>query len=81
MKSSPDLQLYVVGHTDMTGSLEYNIRLSKERAEAVVERLESTYGISRSRLVAMGVGPLVPVLTNQEEDGRAQNRRVELVQK
>lgn len=77
----PSLQLYVVGHTDMKGSLDYNIRLSQQRAAAVVAALGERYGIDLSRLTAQGVGPLVPVLSNGADPGRAKNRRVELVQK
>lgn len=80
-KQRPNLNLYVVGHTDLKGELAYNLRLSENRALAVVEKLVSEYGISRNRLEAKGVGPLVPVLTNQSEEGRSQNRRVELVEK
>ncbi len=75
----PDLTAYVVGHTDMTGSLEHNLDLSQRRAAAVVEALVTQYGVSRDRLTARGVGPLAPVGSNDTEAGRALNRRVELV--
>ena len=78
LKLRPALKVYVVGHTDNTGSLEYNISLSERRAEAVMEALISDYGISRSRLAFKGVGPLVPVFTNNKDAGRAKNRRVDL---
>ena len=81
LKSKSDLNLYVVGHTDMKGELVYNLKLSEDRAQAVVDKLVEVYGINRSRLEAKGVGPLVPVLSNQAEAGRSQNRRVELVEK
>ncbi|MDF1525169.1 MAG: OmpA family protein [bacterium] len=75
----PDLNLYVVGHTDSVGSLDYNRDLSVRRARAVVEVLTVKYGIAKSRLRGEGVGPLVPVLANSSDGGRAKNRRVELV--
>ncbi len=74
-----DLKLYVVGHTDSVGSLDYNRDLSVRRARAVVDVLTGKYGIAKSRLRGEGVGPLVPVLTNSSDGGRAKNRRVELV--
>jgi OmpA-OmpF porin, OOP family len=70
----------VVGHTDAVGELEANLRLSKARAEAVIEALVAR-GISRGRLQAFGAGPYAPVASNREEAGRAQNRRVELVER
>lgn len=79
LEQNPDLFLGVVGHTDNTGSLEYNMNLSRKRAEAVVDFLISEHGISEDRLTPHGVGPLVPVASNENEDGRLQNRRVELV--
>lgn len=74
------LKVYVVGHTDMTGNLEYNLDLSARRAEAVVNELVNNYGIEADRLMAKGVGPLSPVSTNTTEEGRKLNRRVELVE-
>jgi len=74
------LKLYVVGHTDMTGDLDYNIRLSLQRAEAVVKVLVNEYGIAAERLTGKGVGPLCPVDSNKDEGGRKLNRRVELVE-
>jgi len=79
LQQNPDLNLGVVGHTDATGSMDHNMYLSMQRAEAVVESLTSVHGISGERLTPYGVGPLVPVAGNDDEDGRARNRRVELV--
>lgn len=79
LKENPEVKLYVVGHTDNTGSYDYNLELSKKRAEAVVEKLVREYGISANRLRAVGVGPVSPVAPNATEEGRAKNRRVELV--
>ena len=73
------LALLVVGHTDMTGSLDANMKLSQARGEAVVQALVSQHGVSAARLKGHGVGPLAPVATNDTEEGRAKNRRVELV--
>ena len=77
---SPQLKVFVVGHTDNQGSLEYNTVLSKARANAVVERLTSVYGVEKARVISAGVGFLSPVASNATEAGRAKNRRVELVQ-
>lgn len=79
LEASPTLKVYVVGHTDNVAALDLNTKLSQARADAVVQALVSTHGIAASRLVARGVGPLAPVASNDAEDGRAKNRRVELV--
>jgi outer membrane protein OmpA-like peptidoglycan-associated protein len=79
LNSRPKLKLYVVGHTDNVGTLEYNMDLSRRRAAAVVAVLVKDYGIARARLHPAGVGPLSPVLANSSDAGRAKNRRVELV--
>ena len=69
----------MVGHTDNQGTLDSNIALSKRRAEAVNAALASQYAIAANRLAAYGVADLAPVASNAAEDGRAKNRRVELV--
>ncbi len=79
LKANSALKVYVVGHTDMTGKLDYNMELSLKRAQSVVDTLVS-HGIGASRLQAQGVGPLCPVSTNSTEEGRKLNRRVELVE-
>lgn len=79
LKQDPGLRLRVVGHTDNTGPLEANMRLSLARAEAVAQALVSQHGIAAARLKGHGVGPLAPVATNDGEEGKAKNRRVELV--
>jgi len=79
LEQESDLRLLVVGHTDAVGEKEYNMDLSEKRAEAVEAFLVSEHGISENRLIPHGVGPLAPVSSNEDEDGRAQNRRVELV--
>ncbi|MCB1090376.1 MAG: OmpA family protein, partial [Verrucomicrobiae bacterium] len=78
LQEKPDLKILVVGHTDTVGSFEYNRGLSQQRAESVVANL-SAKGISRTRLFPVGVSFASPVATNATEDGRAKNRRVELV--
>lgn len=75
------LNLYVVGHTDNVGEFNYNMNLSKARADAVVKKLVSDYGVSATRLKSQGIGPLAPVGSNKTDEGRALNRRVELVEK
>jgi len=79
LKANSSLKVYVVGHTDMTGTLDYNMELSLKRAESVVDALVN-HGIAASRLQGQGVGPLCPVSTNSTEEGRKLNRRVELVE-
>jgi len=73
------LKLHVVGHTDNVGTLESNLKLSQARAEAVVQALVTKHGIAAARLKSGGVGSLCPVAANDAEEGRAKNRRVELV--
>jgi len=79
LKNDAGLKLNVVGHTDSAGLMDANMKLSAGRAEAVVQALISKYGISAVRLKGYGVGPLAPVASNDTEEGRAKNRRVELV--
>ena len=81
LKANPDKSFYVVGHTDSVGTFSYNYGLSGDRARAVVEALKTDYGIAHERLDPHGVGPLVPIFTNESEASRDQNRRVELVQR
>ncbi|MBN2426531.1 MAG: OmpA family protein [Calditrichaceae bacterium] len=81
LSKNPKLTLYVVGHTDNVGDFSYNTKLSQSRAEAVVNRLVSKYSVDKNRLTAAGVGPLSPVTTNDTEEGKARNRRVELIKK
>jgi OmpA-OmpF porin, OOP family len=73
------MKAFVVGHTDNTGTLELNLKLSSDRADSVVKALVAR-GISPSRLKSAGVGPYCPIGSNGSEEGKAQNRRVELVQ-
>lgn len=70
----------VTGHTDNTGAYEYNMRLSKRRANSVGDYLASR-GVLRERILTQGVGPDYPVGDNSTAQGRQMNRRVELVLK
>lgn len=78
LKGSPALRVWVVGHTDNVGTAEANVALSNARAAAVVKALVAA-GIEARRLAPHGDGPFAPVAANTTEDGRARNRRVELV--
>jgi OmpA-OmpF porin, OOP family len=80
LKTNSALKVYVVGHTDNTGSFDANMQLSKDRASAVTNSLVSKYGIVASRLKAYGVSSLSPIASNKTEEGKAKNRRVELVE-
>ncbi|MDT8284726.1 MAG: DUF4892 domain-containing protein [Thermovirgaceae bacterium] len=80
LKASPDLKVLVVGHTDSTGDREYNMGLSRRRAESVVKYLQEKYQIPASRMIPAGAGMLAPVASNRTDEGRAKNRRVELVE-
>jgi outer membrane protein OmpA-like peptidoglycan-associated protein len=80
LKDHPNLKVFIVGHTDSAGSLDYNQKLSQQRAQAVVNALVKDYGIAAGRLSAHGVGPLAPARTNRNEQGKGQNRRVEMVE-
>jgi OOP family OmpA-OmpF porin len=79
LKQDAGAKLYVVGHTDSVGTLDSNLPLSRRRAEAVIAALVKQHGIAAARLAAHGVGSLAPAGSNAAEDGRAKNRRVELV--
>ena len=81
LSENPKLKLYVVGHTDNVGDFSYNMKLSQSRAEAVVKTLISKYKVDKNRLTSAGIGPLAPVTTNDTEEGKAKNRRVELIKK
>lgn len=74
----PNSAVSVIGHTDSTGSAAYNQRLSERRAQAVGGILIDQ-GVSSSRVTAIGRGETQPVANNQSEEGRRQNRRVEVI--
>jgi outer membrane protein OmpA-like peptidoglycan-associated protein len=79
LKGDPKLKVYVVGHTDNVGLLAANIDLSKRRAASVVLSLTTQYDVPAAQLQPYGDGPFAPIASNDAEDGRALNRRVELV--
>ena len=80
LRQNEALKVIVIGHTDNVGDFAYNLKLSQQRADAVVRELVSKYKIVQTRLRAGGVGMQAPVATNRTEEGRAKNRRVELVE-
>jgi outer membrane protein OmpA-like peptidoglycan-associated protein len=79
LRVDPAQKLYVIGHTDNVGGFDFNIQLSQARASAVAAELIKSYGIAPARLRASGVGLQAPIASNVDEDGRAKNRRVELL--
>ena len=81
LKANPAQKVLIVGHTDNTGELEHNMTLSQKRSAQVVAELALKYGVESSQMTAVGVGMSSPVATNKSEEGRALNRRVELVLK
>ena len=80
LQANPAMRLWVVGHTDSQGSAESNVTLSEARAAAVVRSL-TAMGVAAERLAPHGAGPFAPVASNDTEEGRAHNRRVELVKR
>ena len=72
----PDTNIQIYGYTDSTGSAEYNLKLSEERAASVKAYL-ATKGLSASRFVTKGMGIAEPIASNDTPEGRSQNRRVE----
>lgn len=77
---NPDLSVLIVGHTDGQGGFDYNLALSQRRAQAVADMLAADFGIERARITPAGAGMVAPVATNRTEEGRAKNRRVEIVE-
>lgn len=79
LAQNPGSRVVLVGHTDSVGSLENNTALSRRRAESVRQRLIGDYNIPEAQLTAQGAGYLAPIRSNQSEEGREANRRVEAV--
>lgn len=79
LANEPKMAVIVVGHTDNQGAFDYNLDLSSRRAQAVKAALASKYGIADGRLTAAGAGMMAPVASNDDDEGRAKNRRVVLV--
>jgi OmpA-OmpF porin, OOP family len=78
LRDNPDLRVRIEGHTDSVGSPQYNVGLSQRRADSVRDFLVSQ-GIAEDRMTTRGYGEERPVATNETDEGRAQNRRVEIV--
>ncbi len=79
LRADAKLAVLIVGHTDNQGAFDYNVDLSRRRADAVVKALSATYKVDPKRLRAAGAGMIAPAAANDAEDGRARNRRVEVV--
>jgi OOP family OmpA-OmpF porin len=79
LAANPDRTIALVGHTDASGSLEANVALSRKRAEAVRARLIAAHGADGARITALGAGFMAPRGSNLTEEGRAKNRRVEVI--
>lgn len=79
LRDNPGKRVALVGHTDAQGALANNVLLSKRRARSVMARLISEYGVPASQLEADGIGYLAPIASNQTDEGRARNRRVEAI--
>ena len=78
LKRNPDLKVELAGHTDDVGSASYNLKLSTERAQSVMQALVAN-GITESRLTAKGYGATKPILPNDSDEHRAVNRRTEMI--
>jgi outer membrane protein OmpA-like peptidoglycan-associated protein len=79
VKTFPESPIRISGHTDSTGSEEVNRNLSRSRAENVAKFLVDVGGISKSRIITAGYGEDKPVASNETAEGRAENRRVEIL--
>lgn len=79
LQANPERQVALVGHTDASGTLAANVALSKRRAASVRAFLVGNLGVNPARITAEGVGYLAPRASNMTDQGRAQNRRVEVV--
>jgi OOP family OmpA-OmpF porin len=81
LKADASLIVFVVGHTDNVGDYAMNLKLSNDRAASVVRELTTKYAVRASQLIPFGAGPTSPVASNDTDQGRQLNRRVELVKK
>lgn len=80
LKENSERKFIIVGHTDNTGDFNANVTLSSERAKAVIEKLVTEHGIPKAQLIPYGVGSVSPQMSNATDEGKARNRRVELVE-
>ena len=78
LQTEPDKNIRVEGHTDASGEAEANLQLSDQRAQAVREALISL-GVASERITATGMGEDFPIASNEDEEGRARNRRVDVI--
>ena len=78
MKNYPELRIEIQGHTDNVGLANYNLDLSNKRADTVKDYL-LLFGVEKKRMIAKGYGLSKPIVSNDTEEGRAKNRRVELL--
>lgn len=78
LKANPALQIEIRGHTDNQGDFDLNVKLSRDRCQAIIDYLVDK-GIAKTRLKAVGRGPIDPIAPNNNEDNRKKNRRVEFV--
>ncbi len=78
IKGNPDANITVEGHTDSQGQRDYNMNLAQKRADAVRDQLVAR-GVAADRIKAVGIGPDRPVADNKSAEGRANNRRVEII--
>ncbi len=79
LQANPKVRAFVVGHSDNKGGYEHNMDLSTRRASSVTNALFKDYKIPKNQLTPIGIGPVSPAVSNASEDGRKQNRRVEMV--
>ena len=78
LQSEPEKKIRIEGHTDSTGNAEANLRISQQRADSVLTALVSL-GVSAERITSAGMGQDFPIASNETEEGRAQNRRVDVI--
>lgn len=78
LQTEPDKRIRIEGHTDSTGSDDTNLRLSQQRADAVLTELVS-FGVEASRITSVGMGEDFPIASNETEEGRSRNRRVDVI--
>ena len=78
MKAYPDASILIEGHTDSVGSDEVNQKISEQRASSVATALKKDYGV-KNNISAIGKGKTEPIASNATAEGRAKNRRVEVI--
>lgn len=81
LNNNTNKKFLIVGHTDNTGDFDTNMKLSTDRANSVTNELTTKYGVKTEQLKSVGDGSTAPIATNSSEEGKAKNRRVEIVEK